>query len=61
MTPWTVESEISKIYMDAFIDFIRSTGRFTYYIPIGHEPAPGHPDRDEDQGQVSPEGDVVGA
>ena len=27
------------------IDFIRSTGRFTYYIPIGHEPAPGHPDR----------------
>ncbi|HEX4641717.1 MAG TPA: outer membrane protein assembly factor BamA [Chthoniobacterales bacterium] len=27
------------------VDFVRSTARFTYFIPIGHEPAPGHPDR----------------
>jgi outer membrane protein assembly complex protein YaeT len=27
------------------VDFIRSTGRFTYFLPIGHEPAPGQPDR----------------
>jgi outer membrane protein insertion porin family len=26
------------------VDFIRSTGRLTYFLPIGHEPAPGHPD-----------------
>jgi outer membrane protein insertion porin family len=27
------------------VDFVRSTARFTYFIPIGQEPAPGHPDR----------------
>ncbi|PZR74011.1 MAG: hypothetical protein DLM73_09190 [Chthoniobacterales bacterium] len=27
------------------IDFIRSTGRITYFLPIGHEPQPAHPDR----------------
>src|SRR5437588_858755 len=27
------------------VDFVRSTARVTYFIPIGHEPAPGHPDR----------------
>jgi outer membrane protein insertion porin family len=27
------------------VDFVRSTARLTYFIPIGHEPAPGHPDR----------------
>jgi outer membrane protein assembly complex protein YaeT len=27
------------------IDFVRSTARFSYYLPFGHEPAPGRPDR----------------
>ena len=27
------------------VDFIRSTARMTYFLPIGHEPKPGHPDR----------------
>ena len=27
------------------VDFVRSTGRATYFLPIGHEPAPGKPDR----------------
>lgn len=27
------------------VDFIRSTGRMTYFLPIGHEPKPGFPDR----------------
>jgi outer membrane protein insertion porin family len=27
------------------IDFVRSTARLTYFIPIGHEPKPGFPDR----------------
>jgi outer membrane protein assembly complex protein YaeT len=26
------------------IDFVRSTARFSYYLPFGKEPAPGHPD-----------------
>src|SRR4051794_16942586 len=26
------------------IDFVRSTARFTYFLPIGHEPKPGFPD-----------------
>lgn len=26
------------------VDFIRSTGRMTYFLPIGHEPKPGFPD-----------------
>jgi outer membrane protein insertion porin family len=26
------------------VDFVRATGRVTYFLPIGHEPAPGHPD-----------------
>jgi len=27
------------------VDFLRATARVTYFIPFGHEPAPGHPDR----------------
>src|SRR2546423_97613 len=27
------------------VDFVRATARVTYFIPIGHEPAPGHPDK----------------
>jgi outer membrane protein insertion porin family len=27
------------------VDFVRSTARLTYFIPIGPEPAPGHPDK----------------
>jgi len=27
------------------VDFVRSTGRITYFLPIGHEPGPGRPDR----------------
>jgi outer membrane protein assembly factor BamA len=27
------------------VDFLRSTGRFTYFLPIGREPLLGHPDR----------------
>jgi outer membrane protein assembly complex protein YaeT len=27
------------------VDFLRATARMTYFIPIGHEPAPGHPDK----------------
>jgi outer membrane protein assembly complex protein YaeT len=27
------------------VDFVRATARVTYFIPFGHEPAPGHPDR----------------
>ena len=27
------------------VDFVRSTARVTYFIPIGPEPAPGHPDK----------------
>jgi outer membrane protein assembly factor BamA len=26
------------------VNFVRSTARFTYFIPFGHEPAQGHPD-----------------
>src|SRR3989440_313208 len=26
------------------VDFVRSTARFTYFLPIGHEPKPGFPD-----------------
>jgi Outer membrane protein/protective antigen OMA87 len=27
------------------VDFVRSTGRVSYYIPFGHEPKPGFPDK----------------
>ncbi|HEX8899301.1 MAG TPA: outer membrane protein assembly factor, partial [Chthoniobacterales bacterium] len=27
------------------VDFVRSTGRLSYYLPFGHEPKPGFPDR----------------
>jgi outer membrane protein assembly complex protein YaeT len=27
------------------VDFLRATARMTYFIPIGHAPAPGHPDK----------------
>jgi outer membrane protein insertion porin family len=27
------------------VDFVRSTGRVTYFLPIGHEPKPGFPDK----------------
>jgi outer membrane protein insertion porin family len=27
------------------VDFVRSTGRITYFLPIGHEPKPGFPDK----------------
>jgi outer membrane protein insertion porin family len=27
------------------VDFVRATARVTYFIPIGHAPAPGHPDK----------------
>jgi outer membrane protein assembly factor BamA len=27
------------------VDFVRATARVTYFIPFGHEPAPGHPDK----------------
>jgi outer membrane protein insertion porin family len=27
------------------VDFLRTTARMTYFIPIGHAPAPGHPDK----------------
>lgn len=27
------------------VDFVRATARMTYFIPIGHAPAPGHPDK----------------
>ena len=27
------------------IDFVRSTGRVSYYLPFGHEPKPGFPDK----------------
>jgi len=27
------------------VDFVRSTARFTYFLPIGSAPLPGHPDR----------------
>jgi outer membrane protein insertion porin family len=39
----TVDFATSAIGSD--VDFVRSTARFTYFLPIGQAPLPGHPDR----------------
>jgi outer membrane protein insertion porin family len=39
----TVDFALSEI--GSQIDFVRSTGRITYFQPIGHKPKPGEPDR----------------
>src|SRR5436190_98398 len=38
----TLDFATSAIGSD--VDFVRSTARFTYFLPIGHEPKPGFPD-----------------
>ncbi len=36
--------DVATSALGSNVDFIRSTARLTYFIPIGQAPAPGHPD-----------------